>query len=178
MEIKARLVDVSRGLKGGFRLTFQTDEDIRDNVEPLQDIDLRLKAQKWLVKRSLNANAYYYVLLGKIAQSAKLSVTAAHNRTIADYGQASGETVLLKDAIDWMELPWIHLKPTPEVSVVNDLLYREYLVMRGSHTYNTSEMSALIDGTISDAKELGIETLTPEQLESMMKAYEEHYRKR
>jgi hypothetical protein len=40
-------------------------------------------------------------------------------------------------------------------------------VMRGSHTYDTREMSRLIDGTVEEAKELGIETLTPEQLERM-----------
>jgi hypothetical protein len=31
--------------------------------------------------------------------------------------------------------------------------------MRGSHTYNTKEMSKLINGTVSEAKEQGIETL-------------------
>lgn len=178
MEVKARLVDVSRGLNGGFRLTFQTDEDIRGNIELLQDKDLRLKAVKWLQKRSLNANAYYYVLLGKIAEKAEISVTAAHNRTIADYGQTDGETVLMTDSVDWQNLPWIHVKPTPEVSVVNETLYREYLVMRGSHTYSTTEMAALIDGTIEDAKALGIETLTPAQYEEMMRSYEINHRKR
>lgn len=39
--------------------------------------------------------------------------------------------------------------------------------MRGSHTYNTAEMSKLIDGTVSEAKELGIETMTPDQIEEM-----------
>lgn len=36
------------------------------------------------------------------------------------------------------------------------------LVMRGSHTYDTDEMAKLIDGTVYEAKELGIETMTPE----------------
>jgi 16S rRNA U1498 N3-methylase RsmE len=40
-------------------------------------------------------------------------------------------------------------------------------VMRGSHTYNTAEMSRLIDATVEEAKELGVETLTPDQLERM-----------
>ena len=42
-----------------------------------------------------------------------------------------------------------------------------YKVYRGSHTYDTKEMSALIDGTVADAKELGIETATPNELMRM-----------
>ena len=39
--------------------------------------------------------------------------------------------------------------------------------MRGSHTYNTDEMSKLIDGAVSEAKDLDIETLTPNQIREM-----------
>ena len=39
--------------------------------------------------------------------------------------------------------------------------------LRGSHTYNTAEMARLIDGTVDEAKALGIETLTPAELERM-----------
>ena len=42
-----------------------------------------------------------------------------------------------------------------------------YKVYRGSHTYDTKEMSILIDGTVADAKELGIETMTPAELAEM-----------
>mgnify|MGYP003209610849 CR=1 FL=1 len=38
---------------------------------------------------------------------------------------------------------------------------------RGSHEYDTAEMAKLIDGTVSDAKELGIETMTPTQLKEI-----------
>ena len=42
-----------------------------------------------------------------------------------------------------------------------------YKVYRGSHTYDTKEMSLLIDGTVADAKELGIETITPAEIAEM-----------
>ena len=34
-------------------------------------------------------------------------------------------------------------------------------------TYDTKEMSVLIDGTVADAKELGIDTITPAELQEM-----------
>jgi hypothetical protein len=45
--------------------------------------------------------------------------------------------------------------------------------LRGSHTYNTAEMSRLIDAAVEEAKELGVETMTPEQLEKMKAAWKE-----
>ena len=53
----------------------------------------------------------------------------------------------------------------------NGKLYRVYVVMRGSHTYDTKEMSRLIDGTVQEAKEHGIETLPPDELERMMSTW-------
>lgn len=43
-----------------------------------------------------------------------------------------------------------------------------YRLMRGSHTYDSREMSELIKGTIQEAEDLGIETLTPRELEQML----------
>ena len=40
-------------------------------------------------------------------------------------------------------------------------------MMRGSHTYDTKEMSRLIDGAVFEAQALGIETLPPDELERM-----------
>ena len=43
-----------------------------------------------------------------------------------------------------------------------------YRIYRGSSTYDSKEMSLLIEGTVSDAKDLGIETIPPDELERMM----------
>lgn len=178
MEFKGKITDVSRDLKGGFRLTFTALEDIFDDLPLLTDQDLRVTAQIWRRKRSKNANAYFYALLGKIAQRAGISVTEAHNKAIADYGQPEGTELLLKDGINWMRIEQMHLKPVPGIEIAGEEIYNRYIVMRGSHTYDTAEMAALIEGTIADAKALGIETLTPSELEDMMRTYEINHRKK
>ena len=66
-----------------------------------------------------------------------------------------------------------HLAPTSQVRIGNDgIEYRTYKMIRGSHTYNTEEMSHLIDGIVSEAKELGIETLPPDEIERMMSTWQ------
>jgi len=42
-----------------------------------------------------------------------------------------------------------------------------YIAYRGSHTYDTQEMHKLLEGTIYEAKEQGIETKTPDEIRRM-----------
>ena len=50
---------------------------------------------------------------------------------------------------------------------VNDTDFTHWAVVKPSHTYDSMEMAALIDGTVEDAKELGIETMSPTDIERM-----------
>lgn len=60
-----------------------------------------------------------------------------------------------------------HLAPTSQVRVGNDgVMYRTYRMLRGSRTYDTKEMSRLIDGLITCCKDAGIpetEIMTPDE---------------
>lgn len=147
---------------------------IRALSEAPADKKYELKEHK--EKRSLNANAYFHVLVEKIAEKMLLSHTEVHNRMIADYGYADPDvgTIILKDEIPWERLQ-IHLRPTTATRMMdNGKLYRVYYVMRGSHTYNTAEMSRLISGTVEEAKALDIETMSPDNLKRMVQAWEKH----
>ena len=146
------------------------DADISGAVEikPLKD------------KRSLNANSYFWVLVSQIAQKMRTSINEVHNLMLSRYGYPeivanNLVTLPLREDIDPNELEGIHLKSSGHVTVNSKgTRYINYYVMRGSHTFNTAEMSHLIDGVISEAKDLGIDTLTPDEKERMMSLYEKH----
>lgn len=71
-----------------------------------------------------------------------------------------------------------HARPTTEIKAGKDgETYRTYILLAGSSTYDTKEMSELINGLVSECKEQGIETLPPEELARMMAEYEENHRK-
>lgn len=180
MESRARLKGAARNLiTGKMELTFEVDSVDGEELDRLRQLDeLRLKAVRWTEKRSLDANAYYYVLCRKIAEKTAQSLTEVCNQMIAEYGQLEREEsggvalVILKDEIDWRKVSYLHLRPTTRTQVLGDgKLYRVYIIMRGSHTYDTAEMSKLIDGVVSEAKQLGIETMTPEELERMVSTW-------
>lgn len=161
-------------------ITFETPEQ-PTAYDRLKDKLLNVEVKEDRKKRSLNANAYFHVLVDKISHEMRLSHTEVHNRMICEYGQADEEVncIIMKDDIPWDRLETIHLQPTTNTSVLDDgNLYRVYRVMRGSHTYDTKEMARLIDGVVFEAKALGIETMTPNELEKLKHQWEEYYERR
>ena len=125
-------------------------------------------------KRSHNANAYFWVLVGKIAKATHSTNQTIHNALLRDYGQIDiqdgvAQWVVLPESYKLTESDYLLATPNKVKmqSKKGEVQGIVYIRLRGSHTYNTEEMSRLIDGTVMEAKELGIETLTPFQLEEM-----------
>ena len=135
-----------------------------------QDRDKLFECKEFKKRRSLNANSYFHALVGKIAEASQTSTVEVKNALIRDYGQYH---YLENGTLDWSIKPegfnylrseTEHYQPTDRYMLDKGKKLIVYIVMRGSHTYNTAEMARLIDGTVSEAKELGIETLPPDEL--------------
>ena len=171
METTGKLTGASRTFDGqGIILTFEVDASAAGQIENLQNQDkLKIKAVRYTQKRSLDANAYFHVLVGKIADVLTISKAKAKNVLICKYGQPEylpDGNIFYYQSNAPEEYMWeqetIHAMP-----VRSDGKLTVYKIYRGSHTYDTKEMSVLIDGTVADAKELGIDTITPAELQEM-----------
>lgn len=182
MKLRGKLVDIVRDLLTGvFRITFEV-RTIPSGIDALRDADLALSLSKWRDKRSLTANAYYWVLVTKIADATGLPNAKVHNMLLRRYGvpelmdgdlmtvmvpNDQDEEILMKEIY--------HLKPTSHTKAGKDgKVFRAYILMKGSSDFDTKEMATLLEGTIQEAKDLGIETLPPDEIERMMEAYEKH----
>lgn len=155
-------------------ISFEVDEEPAI-FDKLKDKDLNIEIKQFREKRSLNANSYFHLMVDKIAAVLRSTHTEIHNWLISEYGQIDEQinNIILDDEIEWRKIETIHLRPTTATRVMdNGKLYRVYWVMRGSHTYDTAEMSRLIDGTVEQAKDIGIETLTPDEIERMKSAWQ------
>ena len=86
-----------------------------------------------------------------------------------DWLDESGDHVyvLMKDNDRYRKLETTHYRPTDAVEDRKGTYYRWFVLLLPSHLMNTKEMSDLIDGTVSEAKELGIDTRTPDEIERM-----------
>ncbi len=173
---------------GRMRLTFELESDVSSSIDKMKDKPLRIIAKQWREKRSLDANAYYWVLLSRLAEVAGISKPRAHNLMLRRYGQnliISGQMAYLvvPDTTEAeetaLEAETFHIRPTSQVKQGKDgKAYRTYTVLAGSSTYDTKEMSELINGLVTECKEQGIETLPPDELARMMAEYEENHRKK
>lgn len=142
--------------------------------------DLALHEEK--KPRSLDSNAYFHVLVGKLAQALNPPISKARckNMLIADYGQEeyiNDEIVVLKSNLPpekMCGLDYLHTSCV-RIAVENEKEVYFYKVFRGTHTYDSKEMAKLIEGTIQECKNVGIETATPKQLEEMQRLWEQHY---
>lgn len=176
MIFKAKLRDVGRTLEGMLTVTLESHEISLKELAELP-VELDVKLEKHRKKRSLDANAYYWLLVGKVSKVMEHSKNRVHNTMLDRYGELDtmpdGSLIpfCIRDDIDYLEFPYPHLKPTQKTLSKGDKLYRWYFQIKGSSEYNTAEMSRLIDGLVSECKELGIETIPPEELERMMIAY-------
>ena len=175
MEILGTLHGLSRDWKTDqVHITFTIDnESVLQEIEKYKNSKLSIKVSKYREKRSLNANDYFHVLAGKIADELTISKQRAKNILIGRYGQPEllddGSQAVIKTNIpvsQMLEQETLHCSPCGSKLEQGAETYF-YRICRGSHTYNTKEMSILIDGTVEEAKELGIETLTPDQLQRM-----------
>lgn len=123
-------------------------------------------------KRSVNANNYFWQLVEKIANILRTNKEELYIEMLKRYGQREKDMVsVVEEAVDIMYRATDNHCYVVGSSELNGKTFVHLTILRGSSTYNTQEMSILIDGTVGEAKELGIETLPPHELEKMKNAW-------
>ena len=149
--------------------------DIYNLVNEMNDSDKPyvMTIEKQKRARSLNANAYCWTLCNKIAAKVGTTKEIVYRKNIAEVGSFHvieiAEIALKKWLENWSSrgLGWIAepIGNSSKKGFVNVINYY------GSSVYTTAEMSRLIDALVTEAKTLGIETLTPNELERLKTAW-------
>lgn len=154
-------------------LTLQLNQE-PSVIEKLMDKDLDIKLVVHRKKRSLDSNAYFHVLCDKLRQINNVSMAHQKNDLITTYGQIwymeDGQAFIYKTNATpefVREREEVHMEL---IKIGEDGAYW-YRAYRGSHTYNTEEMARLIQGTVMECKDAGIETATPEEIAQMQERW-------
>ena len=166
--MKGRLIDLSFGLNRKQRITVEVDADFRNDFDRLKESDVSIEIKKYREKRSKDANAYFHVLVNKIAEYQGLGNDEVKKSLVIEYGALAkddnGYTVGFKLPAS-VNIDLIHpYAKVFDVREENGRTFNCYLVYKHTHELDSKEMARLIDGTIYVAQDLGIETDTPEQL--------------
>lgn len=180
MESRAKLVGVSNPdwrNKRKWVVAFEVEAN-PESIEELEKKELKLTAKPYRQRRSLNANAYMWVLTDKIAEKTNETVDEAHKRHILTYSHTETiddmpVTVTVRRDVDMdkVEGYWRHYYDS------SDGKWRSYRMIKRSSHFDTKEMSNFLERIVEEAKELGIDTATPEELERMLKLYEQNQKR-
>lgn len=168
MEFTGRIAGVNRDWQTGqFNITFTINEPSAINeIEHIQACEkLSIKAVKHRQKRSLDANAYAWVLMQKIADAVNTDKQSVYLEMLGKYGVFT-HIIVKPSVVDKVKEEWRLVQELGEVNV-NGRTGIQLQCYLGSSTYDTKEMATLIDGIVQEAKELSIETLPPHELERM-----------
>ena len=171
--MKARLHDLSLARDGGYLLTIATRENVGALYDELHETDVDVTVKKHREKRSLDANAYFWVLVDRLAEKTRISKTDIYRRYIREIGGNHEMVCVIDSAVKKLRNGWEHnglgwqtdTMPSRIPGCTNVILYY------GSSTYNTRQMSHLIDMAVQDCQEQDIETLPPDKLAGMMEEW-------
>ena len=164
---KVRWMQDSEGVWLSFLVSRQDAAETLDGIQDGKTYSVTVKEHR--ERRSLDANAYCWVLLDKLAGKLSIAKTDIYRRYIKEIGGNSETVCVIEKAADKLCDGWEHNGigwqteriPSKIPGCVNVILYY------GSSTYDTKQMSRLIDMVVQDCKEYGIETLTPMELDWM-----------
>jgi len=151
-----------------FNLTLEINEvyKIKEQFDNIKDVELLdIDIEKHKRKRSLSSNAYCWVLLQKIAEKVNSTKEEIYLQMIKRYGQFN-YLVVKEQVIPKIKTQFPVVKELGKINVGKGEGV-QVQVYFGSSTYNQAEMNFFLNGIVSEAKELGIETLTPQELETM-----------
>lgn len=162
--MKGRLKDLTIGLNGEQNITVSILGDFREEFKKLKDEAVDVVIKKHRSRRSLDANAYAWLLINKISEvlTPPMDKDQVYQLMLKRYGQGgqiSVQSENLKAVL--RELDYYRILGT---SMANGREFTHLHLWVGSSKYNTKEMSVFIDGIVQEARDLGIDTDTPEQI--------------
>jgi hypothetical protein len=134
-----------------------------------KDTKYDIKIDKHRNKRSLDANAYSWVLQTEIANVLRISKEEVHFDMLKAYGQRDYVSLLanvnIADYYNYYE----------EVGTFrqNNNTFKSYMIYKGTHNYDSKEMSIFIDGVVQEARNLGIETLEDREINELIREMED-----
>lgn len=183
MELTGKISNLAYSFSTGKPLvTFELNEcqSAIEMVQALKDSEkLTVKVGKFRKKRSLDANAYLWVLCSMIANVLSVGGTPHTKEEIYQSAikargiyREQGELPIdfaktSRHAWEMLGTGWV----TEQVDFEPDgerVIVRYYY---GSSQYNTKQMARVIDWLVDECRQLGIETKSTEEIDSLLRSW-------
>ena len=175
--MKARLHDLSLARDGGYLLTIATRENVGTLYDELHEVDVDVTVKKHREKRSLDANAMCWKICTDIADATSTTKESVYRDAIKSVGVYT-PLPIRDDAVDAFRQNWESRGTGWVFDVVDNSKlagYKLCFAYFGSSTYNTAEMSRLIDNLIYEAKCLGLDVMSDRERSLLLEEWKPAY---
>lgn len=165
-----RLKDLTRSRDGQWVISFSTPENFSAAFDELSGKDIDIEIKQARKHRSLDANAYCWVLIDKLAEKTGLRKTDVYRHAIKEIGGVSDTICVMDKAVDRLREGWekngigwqTDTMPSKVPGCTNVILYY------GSSVYDSKQMAALTQSLIQDCEAVGVSTISEEQAQKML----------
>ena len=165
-----KLKDLTKSRSGEWVISFSTPEDVSEMFDALADKEVNVEIKQAHKRRSLDANAYAWVLIDKIAAKTGVKKTEVYRNAIRDIGGTSDIICVMDKAVARLREGWekngIGWQTDTMKSSINGCT--NVVLYYGSSVYDSKQMASLIDSLIQDAEALGIPTITDKEAERLI----------
>ena len=151
-------------------ISVTVNEDFSAEFDELKDCEVKVEIKKLNRKRSLDANAYAWVLIDRIAEKTGVRKSEVYRNAIREIGGVSDTVCVVERAVDRLVTGWEHQGIGWQTEVEDAKIdgCKRVTLFYGSSVYDTAQMSRLIDLLVQDAEALGIPTITDEEAKRML----------
>ena len=143
---------------------------VRKHKDKLYDLEVKEHRKK----RSLDANAYAWVLINKIADELRMPPVEIYRQAIQNVGGNYEVLPVKEEAAEHFKQVWqAQGLGWPCVDMGRSRIdgYRNLRAYYGSSTYTTSQMAQLIDNLLQDCRAMDIEVKSEEEIASILGAW-------
>lgn len=157
------------------KLTFLINNNIT-SLEEIENIELLdIEVKKHREKRSLNANNYFWKLLRELCELQELDPIEEYKNRVRTLGifrsmriEPEHIPAVKKSWENYGIAWWVEIADT---EYIGDIEFKILHLYYGSSSFNSKQMSRLIDDLVQDCQAVGIATKTQEEIESLIKEW-------
>lgn len=184
MKTTGQITDVSVNFlnsKGKITLDIDTrNVETLDLLNNLKEKKLDIEIKQHREKRSGRANSYFWELLNEICEYQNIDPIEDYKRRVFELGIFKITPVLEEDFSTWKKvweekgIAWACEKL--DTKTINGIKVCDVVLYYGSSSFNTKQMSRLIDNLVQDCKAEGIETKPQKEIDSLLREWEEEHK--
>ena len=168
-----KLKDLTVNLDGTQNITVVVQSDFRETFDELFGKDIVVEIKRFFKRRSLDANAYCWSIIDKIAEKQHMKKSEVYRNAIRDIGGVSDIVCVASEAVEHLCKGWEAHGEGWQTEAVESAFegFMNVTLWYGSSTYDAGQMSALIDSLKQDADALGISTMTEKETDRLLELW-------